>query len=276
MKITTKILKTTSISLFLGIGLAGCGGADNYLNNNDDPIDPPVDPITTEVSLDIIQANVFTPNCSGCHTVGGAAEFTGVFLDSTTNTFNTLVGQTSFQASPEIRVIPNDAEDSYLVQKLEGRASVGTVMPPAGALSTDLISNVRAWIDSGALQDDSVATSTKIFGAELNTNSQTLSFSVQLSGVLDADTSVENMVLVYQIVDGISTLSQASDVKTVYSGSTITITYLGDVNIDQLEVQINNPDVISIIDSQGRLLDGNGDGEPGGMFVFMYPDDVEL
>lgn len=383
MRITTRVLKTTGISLLLSIGVAACGGADDYRNDNND--DDNEEPIATEVSLDTIQADVFTPTCSGCHSVGGAAEGTGVLLDSTTNSFNTLVSQNSSQATSEIRVIPGDAENSYLVKKLEGTASVGGIMPPGGSLSEALISNVktwinalpveeveeevtlatiqtdvftptcsgchsvggaaegtgvlldsttnsfntlvnqtsaqaspevhvipadaensylikklegtasaggvmppngslsaaligdvRAWIDDGALQDDSVTTSAKIFGAELNGSSQALSFSVQLSGVLDADTSIENMVLVYEVVDGVSTLSQASDVKTVYSGSTITITYLGDENVDQLDVQINNPDVISILDSQGRLLDGNGDGEPGGMFVFTYPDDVAL
>ena len=382
MRMTTKALKTTGLSFLLGVGLAGCGGADNYRNNNDNNDD---DPIVTEVSLDTIQADVFTPTCSGCHSVGGAAEGTGVLLDSTTNSFNTLVSQnasqgtsevrvipgdaensylvkklegtasvgdimppggslsealidnvktwinalpveeveeevtlttiqtdvftptcsgchsvggaaegtgvlldnttnsfntlvsqTSAQASPEVHVIPADAENSYLIKKMEGTASVGDVMPPSGSLSALLIDDVKTWINEGALQDSSVTTSTKIFGAELNESSYALSFNVQLSGVLDEETSLENMVLVYHVVDGVSTLSQASDVKTVYSGSTITITYLGDETIDQLEVQINNPDVISIVDSQGRLLDGNGDGEPGGMFEFIYPDDFAL
>ena len=49
------------------------------------------------------------------------------------------------------RVLPNDADNSYLIKKLEGTA--GTQMPLGGQpLSAATIAKIRAWITSGAPQ----------------------------------------------------------------------------------------------------------------------------
>ena len=50
-----------------------------------------------------------------------------------------------------VRVIPGNAEDSYLVIKLEGRQNVGDQMPQSMApLDSIDLTNVRNWIDQGA------------------------------------------------------------------------------------------------------------------------------
>lgn len=50
-----------------------------------------------------------------------------------------------------LRVIPGNAEDSYLVIKLEGRQTVGDQMPQSMApLDSIDLTNVRNWIDQGA------------------------------------------------------------------------------------------------------------------------------
>jgi hypothetical protein len=49
------------------------------------------------------------------------------------------------------RVKPNDAVNSYLVMKVEGRA--GNRMPLGAPLSADEITIIRNWIDAGAPQD---------------------------------------------------------------------------------------------------------------------------
>ncbi len=61
-----------------------------------------------------------------------------------------LVNVTS-PTSGEVRVIPGDAQNSYLVKKLEGRQQVGARMPVGGSSldATDL-TNIRRWIDQGA------------------------------------------------------------------------------------------------------------------------------
>ena len=47
---------------------------------------------------------------------------------------------------------PNDAENSYLIHKLDGRAGmVGDLMPVgAAALSTAQIDVIKQWINAGA------------------------------------------------------------------------------------------------------------------------------
>jgi hypothetical protein len=51
-------------------------------------------------------------------------------------------------------VIPFDAETSYLVRKLEGRAIQGSRMPLGrGPLPGSQIGTIRNWIDQGALDN---------------------------------------------------------------------------------------------------------------------------
>lgn len=65
--------------------------------------------------------------------------------------FANIVGVNSGQVPTLLRVNPGDADNSYLVQKIEGTATVGERMPRGGPpLSSELIQNIREWIDAGA------------------------------------------------------------------------------------------------------------------------------
>lgn len=99
-----------------------------------------------------IQVNVFTPSCatSGCHSGAGASA--GLNLDST-NSYAQLVGIASSQDAGIQRVLPGNPNNSYLIQKMEGTAAVGGVMPPGGALPQATIDIVRQWITDGAIDD---------------------------------------------------------------------------------------------------------------------------
>jgi hypothetical protein len=70
------------------------------------------------------------------------------------NSYGLLVGIASSQVSSTLRVAPGDPDNSYLVQKLEGTASVGAQMPlnapPIEQASIDVI---RQWIADGAIED---------------------------------------------------------------------------------------------------------------------------
>lgn len=97
-----------------------------------------------------IQDNVFTPTCavSGCH--AGASPAAGMDL-SAGQAFANIVGVASGEVPPLQRVNPGDADNSYLVQKVEGTAAVGGQMPLGGPpLSSELMQNIRAWIAAGA------------------------------------------------------------------------------------------------------------------------------
>jgi hypothetical protein len=104
-------------------------------------------------TLDSIQANVFGQSCalSGCHDGGGTGLPRGMDLSSADASFDALVGVDSLQVPGLPRVTPNDADSSYLVEKLEGTQAVGSRMPQGGPfLEQATIDVVRAWIDSGA------------------------------------------------------------------------------------------------------------------------------
>ena len=97
-----------------------------------------------------IQDEVFTPSCIVCHAAGGQAAF--LLLDEA-NSYAALVGVPSTEVSELLLVNPLNADASYLVQKLEGTASVGAQMPLGGApLPPTTIAAVRAWIDAGAVE----------------------------------------------------------------------------------------------------------------------------
>ena len=102
-------------------------------------------------TLASIQDQIFTPTCSVCHVDGGVAGFTGLWLDELSSAA-TLLGVSSFEVPALLRVSPGDPAASYLVQKLEGTATVGERMPPGGPfLPQSSIDVIRAWIGAGAL-----------------------------------------------------------------------------------------------------------------------------
>jgi hypothetical protein len=92
---------------------------------------------------------IFSVSCalSGCHNAGAAAG-----LDLRTDiSYAQLVGAVSSQDSTRKRVDPGDAQNSYLVIKLEDRQSVGSRMPLGRSpLSTAEIGTIRNWIGLGA------------------------------------------------------------------------------------------------------------------------------
>ena len=49
-----------------------------------------------------------------------------------------------------LRVVPDSADISYLVIKIEGRQQVGVQMPVGGTLDSIDINNIRNWINQGA------------------------------------------------------------------------------------------------------------------------------
>ena len=99
-------------------------------------------------TLSSIQALVFDPRCIDHH--GDHAVEAGLDLrDGMSHA--ALVNVPSTQAGLDL-VVPGDAENSYLVHKIEGRASiVRDRMPPLGdPLTEEEIAAIRDWIDAGA------------------------------------------------------------------------------------------------------------------------------
>ena len=79
---------------------------------------------------------------------------TGMDLTSAANSFASLVNVPSVEVPSLNRVTPGDPDNSYLVQKLEGTAAVGSRMPIGGAaLDQATIDMVRQWITEGAMNN---------------------------------------------------------------------------------------------------------------------------
>jgi hypothetical protein len=71
------------------------------------------------------------------------------------NTFAAIVGVASIEQPALKKVAPGDPDHSYLVQKIEGAASISGARMPFGGpfLAQSEINLVRAWIAQGALNN---------------------------------------------------------------------------------------------------------------------------
>ena len=135
--------------LLLALSAASCAGDGSQIP--DSIIGQP------EPTLTWIQANVFGKICVNCHVPGGAAEF--MPLNTAQAAHANLVGQTSLEVPPMLRVSPGDPNASYLVWKIEGQGPAGEPiagerMPPPSAgepaLPDETIAAIRQWILNGA------------------------------------------------------------------------------------------------------------------------------
>ena len=130
------------IALSVG-GLVACGESGSPTG----PSDPTPELMPTFSS---IQSVVFNTRCTSHH---GAIANAGLDLRSP-QSFNNLVGAPSTQTAL-LRVAPGNADASYLIHKLDGRAGiVGERMPQNGPfLTTQEIDVIRMWIDTGAINN---------------------------------------------------------------------------------------------------------------------------
>ena len=107
------------------------------------------------VTLAEIQAEVFGPRCSGCHSgPAGNVLPSGLDLSTAANSHANLVNVTSLQTMLD-RVEPGNPDDSYLIRKLEGGPDIVDSQMPAGGpfLNQATINKIRQWITEGALNN---------------------------------------------------------------------------------------------------------------------------
>lgn len=104
-----------------------------------------------QATLSTIQASIFSQSCgvSGCHVPGGAGLMP---LRTAQESFQNLVGVASIQKPDLDRVTPNDPDNSYLIQKLEGAPGIVGERMPFGRspLAQEQIDLIREWIADGA------------------------------------------------------------------------------------------------------------------------------
>jgi hypothetical protein len=148
------------VAILIVVILAGCGaGTGEGLDQNGVPFGSPgsggptLPPITgLSPTFASIQANVFSPICAvpGCH--GGPTAQQGLRLDAGF-AYGNLINVASPRDSSQVRVIPGNPDDSFIIHKLEGTQTLGDRMPDGGPyLQQSTIDVVRLWIANGALQ----------------------------------------------------------------------------------------------------------------------------
>lgn len=109
-------------------------------------------PVVVQPTLTSIQQLVFAPTCATATCHSGALPDGDLDLSNATTSFMELVGVPSIQDAALNLVEPFDADNSYMIRKLENAPGIfGTVMPPSGMLDVNTIAAIRQWIDDGAL-----------------------------------------------------------------------------------------------------------------------------
>ena len=101
-------------------------------------------------TLTMLKTQIFTPNCalSGCHTGASPAQDMNL---SASQIYTNIVNVSSAEVPSLMRVTPGDPDNSYLIHKVEGTASVGARMPLGqAALTSAEIDMIRQWILDGA------------------------------------------------------------------------------------------------------------------------------
>ena len=126
----------------------GDGDGDDPTTGDGDGDDPTTDsgpPEELTFSGDIYP--IIMANCS-CH-LGGAPA--GLAMANVDGAYNSLVDVPS-SSEPEFnRVTPGNADDSYLVRKVQGTAAVGGQMPLGGELTMMEQMMIADWVNQGAM-----------------------------------------------------------------------------------------------------------------------------
>ena len=144
---------TCSLALAAALSLGACG--DSGTGPNDNPGNGGgggggnTRVIVTDPSFSNVIQEIFSRrgcSASSCH---GSSQQAGLSLSSG-SAYANLVNVAATQ-SGVARVIPGNANDSYLIVKVEGRQTVGERMPLGGsALDNIDLTNLKNWINQGA------------------------------------------------------------------------------------------------------------------------------
>ena len=164
---TTSLAGKAAAGLLIPL-LAACSGSGAGLDQNGNPLGSSSGGSSSSsgssggsssssgasADFQAIQDNVFTPICAQCHAGAGAPE--GMQLSAGVS-YGMIVNVPSQEQPSLLRIKPGDPDNSYLVQKIEGRAAVGAQMPdgcPATqpCLDQATIDQIRAWVGEGAPQ----------------------------------------------------------------------------------------------------------------------------
>lgn len=235
--------------------------------------EPSVSPTPAAVSLSQIQTEIFDPFCSVCHSSdGGGGLQTDLLLDSEINSFNSLVGVQSAQLDTEVLVIAGDADNSYLVKKLEGDPSIEGLQMPRGMppLSESQIALVRNWINAGALQSENMLSAAKVSRTEVAKTANGAQLKIYLSATLDPSSIGQDSVLIYTNAAGANYLLDTHVYHVSVEGAMVKILISPEVGFDNLDVLFSPLGVSGVLGYNGIPVDADGNGEPGGSYSIAF------
>lgn len=274
------------IAVCMGALLSGCGGGGNGYNNSPPPAQttPPPNtttpPPTTMSLFQQVQTQVLTPNCTGCHVGAGAPQ--GLRLDAA-NSYAMLVNVASTQVPTLLRVKPGDPDNSWLVQKIDGRATVGGRMPlgrnPLPQASIDL---VRSWIAAGAQMNSAVddgrfSIQSTIPAAGETSVAAVTEFQIIFNSDIDpslvssAAIAIEAAGRDGSFAEGNEAILPLADVRVSPANARVLLVHpAAPLAGDDFRLVIDESAGISLADNAARALDGDGDGAAGGAFSLTF------
>lgn len=155
------LLTAMTVIAINSVGISACGDSptapadqdhedeDEHDHDHEETERPPGDLMPTLAS---IQRLVFNPSCVSHHGLEAAAAGLNI---AEGHAFKNLVNVRSTQVMLDL-VRPGDAENSYLIHKLEGREGIkGKQMPlDRPPVSAEDIAVIKQWINSGAEEHD--------------------------------------------------------------------------------------------------------------------------
>jgi hypothetical protein len=271
-------------ALCMTCALGACAGNGDGLDENGRPLEE--DSGTLQPTFQSIQDRVFTPVCTGCH--AGAAAPLGLRLDEGSS-YALLVNASSVEVPALRRVQPGNPDASYLIQKLEGTAAVGSRMPlNAPPLPASTIAVIRQWISDGAQSNSAggMSTKTRFVNAELMPVSplsgEVLPASARdivVSSNVELDTSLLQAGLITLRSSGGDGEFDAGNESVVpaevkvrsQQPTVLAITPLAEaLPPDTYELRVSGSDPVALADYAARIIDGDGNGTPGGDFVLRF------
>jgi mono/diheme cytochrome c family protein len=247
--------------------MAGCAGNGEGLDANGEPITagPPVNS-----DFQQIQATIFTPICTACHTGANAPQ--GLRLDAA-NSYALLVNVASAEVPSVLRVNPGNPDSSYLVQKIQGTAAVGGRMPLGGpALSQAQIDLVRQWISSGAPQSSSPTGPLKVTSSIPAASEQVVTGLDRLTIIFNSRVDVSLVAArTFVLRDAFDEEVPLLDAR-VPSGrpNVVELRLPGALATGSYQLEIRGSGPVALADDGGHVLDGDADGASGGDAVIPF------
>lgn len=269
------------IAICVSAILSGCGGGGGGYNNNNTP--PPASttppPATSMTLFQQVQTQVLTPNCTGCHVGANAPQ--GLRLDAA-NSFAMLVNVASTEMPTLLRVKPGDPDNSWLVQKIDGRATIGGRMPLGrAALPQASIDLVRSWIAAGAtmnsVDDGRFSIQSTIPAANEMSVAAVKEFQIIFTSEIDASLvnsaaiSIEASGGDGSFDEGNESILPLADVRVSPANPRVLLVYpAAPLAGDDYKLVIDQASGIALADNANRTLDGDGDGQAGGAFTLTF------